>query len=333
MNPHVAVVVLNWNGWQDTLPCLDSLAHQAYQNTSIIVVDNASTDGSRDRIAAWPDNSGKHWVRRQFVGDANTPMADQVDTLGHGDFVYLQSDINGGFAAGNNLGIRLALACRSVYVWILNNDTEVHHRALDALVNCAEKDNSIGMCGSLLVYHDARDQLQACGGVIFDYWRAMGKQLGHGLNPKSNEINAILGAPLSYIAGASLLARSEMILEVGAFEEKYFLYFEEIDWAERARNWKMAVAADSVVYHKEGASIGTASRGRRSVMSQYYLNRNVILFYARFHQLLLPMAILRVIRELLHQIKKRDGPMCAATWLALSHGITQRSGKVELKIS
>lgn len=330
MNPHVTVVVLNWNGWQDTLPCLDSLALQAYQNTSIIVVDNASTDGSRDRIAAWPDNGGKQWVRRQFVGDANTPMADQVDTLGHGDFVYLQSDVNGGFAAGNNLGIRLALACQAVYVWILNNDTEVDPSALTALVACAEGDAAIGMCGSILVYHDSRNQIQACGGVNFNYWRAAGKQVGHGLDPQSSELEAVLRTPLTYIAGASLLARARMILDVGVFEEKYFLYFEELDWAARASDWKMAVAPDSVVFHKEGASIGTASRSRRSALSQYYLNRNILLFYARFHKMLLPLAIARVVRELLHQIKKKDRSLSTVTWRALVDGLLLRTGRVDL---
>src|SRR3569623_1356625 len=284
-SPHVTVIVLNWNGWRETLPCLDSMAVQKYQNMSIIVVDNASKDDSKNRIVAWPGN------------------------------------------AGNNLGIRLALEHRSNYVWILNNDTEVHSLALDALVQSAEQDPAIGMCGSVLVYHDARDQIQAIGGVNFNYWRAMGEQIGHGLDPQNINSDMPLNEPLSYIAGASLLARAEMILEVGTFEERYFLYFEEIDWAERAKGWKIAVSLDSVVYHKEGASIGTASRSRRSVLSQYYLNRNVLLFYARFHKLLLPVAIARVVRELLRQMRMKDWPLLGATWRALIDGILSREGR------
>ena len=330
MYPHVTVVVLNWNGWQDTLQCLDSLALQGYQNTSIIVVDNASTDGSKDRIVQWSDDGGKEWVRRQFVIDASAPERFSMDVLCHGDFVYIQSEVNGGYAAGNNLGIRLALEYRAIYVWVLNNDTEVHPLALDALVICAEDDPSIGMCGSILIYHDSRNQIQACGGVSFNYWRAIGKQVGHGLDPQSMELEAVLRTPLSYIAGASLLARAQMIRDVGVFEESYFLYYEEIDWAERAKAWKMAVAQDSVVFHKEGASIGTASRGRRSALSQYYLNRNLLLFYARFHKLLLPIAIARVVRELLKQIKMRDSQLLGATWRALMDGILLRAGRIEL---
>lgn len=330
MKLHVTVVVLNWNGYQDTLQCLDSLALQEYQNMSIIVVDNASTDGSKDRIVKWSEQGGKEWVSRQFVLDASAPQQHDLDILSNGDFVYIQSEVNGGFAAGNNLGIRLALAHRAIYVWILNNDTEVHPLALDALVVCAEKDPAIGMCGSVLIYHDTRNQVQAFGGVSFNYWRAVGKQLGHGLDPKSKELDAVMCMPLSYIAGASLLARAQMIREIGAFEESYFLYFEEIDWAERAKEWKMAVAPDSIVFHKEGASIGTASRGRRSVLSQYYLNRNLLLFYVRFHKLLLPIAIARVMRELLKQLKMGDRQLLGATWWALRDGILLRAGRIDL---
>ena len=328
MNPHVAVIVLNWNGWQDTLQCLDSLALQKYSNASIIVIDNASTDGSKDRIEKWSGDGGKEWVRRKFIIDSCMPVNPDINELCNGDFVYIQSEINGGFAAGNNLGIKLALECRATYVWILNNDTEVHPLALDALVFCAEKDSSIGMCGSVLIYHDSRNHIQACGGVGFNYWRAAGKQIGQGLDPNM-KLDAVLRTSLSYIAGASLFARSKMILDVGVFEERYFLYFEEIDWAERAKGWKLAVALDSFVFHKEGASIGTASRGRRSALSQYYLNRNLLLFYARFHKVLLPIAIARVVRELLQQIKMRDRKLLFATWRALIDGIMLRAGRID----
>ena len=328
MSPHVAIVVLNWNGWQDTLQCLDSLVLQGYSNASIIVVDNASTDGSKGSLMKWPDDGGKEWVRRRFVIDASVPVKLSLDVLCHGDFVYIQSEVNGGFAAGNNLGIRLALEYQAIYVWVLNNDTEVHPLALGALVIRAEEDPAIGMCGSILIYHDSRNQIQACGGVSFNYWRATGKQVGHGLDPGSMQLEAVLRTPLSYISGASLLARSKMILDIGVFEERYFLYYEEIDWAERAKSWKMAVARDSVVFHKEGASIGTASRGRRSALSQYYLNRNVLLFYARFHKVLLPIAIARVVRELLQQIKMRDRQLLGATWRALIDGVLARDGRI-----
>lgn len=330
MNPHVTVIVLNWNGWQDTLQCLDSLVHQSYPNMSIVVVDNASTDGSEDYLLNWPEKGGKDWLCRQFSIHPSMSNSPCPDTLRNGDFVFIQSGVNGGFAAGNNLGIQLALKHQAAYVWILNNDTEAHPAALEALVHCAETDPAIGMCGSILIYHDSRNQMQACGGGNFDYWRATGQQIGHGLDP-SKKLDAIQSTPLTYVAGASLLARAEMIRKIGAFEERYFLYYEEIDWAERAKAWKMAVAPESLVYHKEGASIGTSDRGRRSVLSQYYLSRNLLLFYARFHKRLFPLAMARVMREIWLQIKMKDRQLLSATWRALIDGVLLRDGPVNFK--
>jgi GT2 family glycosyltransferase len=185
------------------------------------------------------------------------------------------------------------------------------------------------MCGSLLVYHDARNQLQSVGGTHYQYWRATGRPLGSGLDPRQPGLEKVLEESLSYIAGASLLARAEMIADIGPFEERYFLYFEEIDWAARARHWRLAVALDSIVYHKEGASIGTSTRDRRSPLAQYYLNRNLLLFYSRFHKLKFPVAVLRVLQEWRSQIKRKDGQLARVTWRALLDGMRMRIGPVD----
>ncbi|WP_341677870.1 glycosyltransferase family 2 protein [Niveibacterium sp. SC-1] len=325
--PHVTVVLLNWNGWRDTLACLESLLRSEYGNASVVVVDNASTDGSRAHIESWAATERTPgFARAAFIAAGE---ALPFGALAAGDLLYVQSPVNGGFAAGNNHGIRAALAGGADYVWILNNDTEIDCRALSALVQKVEDDPRIGMCGSLLVYYDAREQVQACGGVSFSYWRALGQQIGYGLNPANIDSGRILQQPLTYVAGASLLARSAMIREVGAFEERYFLYYEEIDWAERAAHWKLAVALDSVVYHKEGGSIGTASRQKRSPLSQYYLNRNLILFYGRFHKMRLPVAIMRVCKELAQRIKYGDYHLARVTWRALVDGVRVSDGPID----
>src|SRR3569623_987286 len=88
-SPHVTVIVLNWNGWRETLPCLDSLAVQKYQNMSIIVVDYASKDDSKNRIVAWPGNAGKTWVKRQFSIDNGVGGGAGRVGLCIGDFFYM----------------------------------------------------------------------------------------------------------------------------------------------------------------------------------------------------------------------------------------------------
>ena len=323
--PHITVVLLNWNGWRDTLACLGSLANLTYRNASVVVVDNASTDGSRAELIGWMRRRTAAG-RRMFEScvDDDGPVS-----LAHGDLIYIQSATNGGFAAGNNQGIRFALARGTQYVWILNNDTEVEPDALTALFARVASDPAIGMCGSLLIYHDARHQVQAWGGVAFDRWRANGVHLAHGLRPEEVAGRSMTEDRLSYVVGASMLVSAAMIREVGLMEERYFLYYEELDWAERARpRWQLAVAADSIVYHKEGGSIGTSSRSQRSVTSQYYLNRNLLLFYARFYKWLLPIAVARVLREAMHRAKARQWALARTTMRGLLDGVRRRDGNV-----
>src|SRR5699024_6413658 len=119
--PDVFIIVLNWNGWKDTNECIRSLEKLDYPNFHIIVVDNASTDDSVNKIQV------------QYPG-----------------VFILRTAENKGYAGGNNEGIRYAMANGADYIWILNNDTVVELGALWPLVEKMEKNSKIGICGSLL---------------------------------------------------------------------------------------------------------------------------------------------------------------------------------------
>lgn len=320
----VCIIIINWNGWKDTLECLESLRSLAVQNFSVVVVDNASTNDSRQQLLDW----GSRTDALKFVGVIDEHEIDQSRLpLQAKAWVYLQSSRNGGFAAGNNLGIRLALNAGCEYIWLLNNDTVVEPDALVALERRMAADTGIGMCGSMLRYYDNRQIVQAVGGVRFSYLLGRGEQLGQGLTVADPRLSALVNETPTYVAGASLMVSSEFLREVGLMEESYFLYFEEIDWAVRAeRKWKVATATDSVVYHKEGASIGTASLKKRSSLSQYYLNRNLIRFYMLRKPLLLPVAIFRVLRELLKLLIQRDYQLAGTTYHAFVDALLMRSG-------
>src|SRR5689334_13312211 len=137
MSPSVSVVLLNWNGWKDTIPCVESLRQLGYANVQIVVVDNASTDESEERIrAACPD------------------------------VTLLQSGANRGFAGGNNVGIRYALEHSADYVWLLNNDTLVRPNTLSALVARAESDPRIGFVGSKILYASRPDLVWYAGATL-----------------------------------------------------------------------------------------------------------------------------------------------------------------------
>jgi GT2 family glycosyltransferase len=223
-SPPVVCVIVNWNGWRDTLPCLQSLAGQDYPALHTLVVDNASTDDSVDRIrAAFPE------------------------------IELIQSPANRGFASGCNLGARLALERGANFVWLLNNDTVAPPDTLIKLVAAASNPQT-GMVGTVLRYAHNPDQVQAWGGGTIV------RSLGYGTHFLAP---AALG-PDSFLTFASVLIRRELFESVGFLDEGFFMYFEDSDLCFRARaaGWQFAVASDTAVLHKEGGSNTSRSNPR-----------------------------------------------------------------------
>jgi GT2 family glycosyltransferase len=220
----VVCVVLNWNGCRDTISCLQSLAEQDYPALQIVVVDNNSTD---DSVAH---------IREAF------PSVEM-----------LQSPANHGFAAGCNLGTRLALERSAAFVWLLNNDTVVPPDTLTKLI-AAASDSQTGMVGTVLRYAHNPAKVQAWGGGSIV--RSMGFAR-HFYAPAALDSN-------SYLTFASVLLRRELLQGVGLLDEGYFMYFEDADLSFRARaaGWRLAVAADTAVLHKEGGSVSPNRNSR-----------------------------------------------------------------------
>ncbi len=225
----VVTVVLNWNGWRDTVACLESLRNSDV-TPRVIVVDNGSTDGSGDRIRA------------------EAPWAQLV-----------QLPSNRGFAGGMNAGIVAALrgAPGVDYVWVLNNDTLAEPSTLSRIVALGDSDPRIGIVGSRLVDADGTGRIQAVGGGTVNRW----------LGTTSTHLESSSKA-CDHLVGASLLVRRSLLRQIGGFDERYFFYLEDTDLSLRARRagWRLAVAEDATVIHRRGASIsdGSSSRSLRS---------------------------------------------------------------------
>jgi GT2 family glycosyltransferase len=276
-DPLVYTVVLNYNGWRDTLECLASLDTLTYANHQVVVVDNASPDGSEAEL-------------RQARPDVT----------------LLQSGANLGYAGGNNVGIRYALAGGADHVWILNNDTLVEPDALTQSVARMAQRPDAGMCGSKLVYHHDRSTVQAWGGASYNRWLGTIRLLGHGEAATRAVDLGALERQLDYIVGASLLVSRPFLEAIGLLREDYFLYFEELDWALRAHGrFGVIVAPESVVYHKEGASIGgNQHSGSKSRLADYYAIRNRLLITRRFFPYALPTVYLGLIPTLLNRARR-----------------------------
>ena len=217
MRPFVSILILNWNGAEETIACAHSLGELEYPSREIVVIDNGSTDSSVDEIV-------------KAIPEAT----------------LIQSASNLGFAAGNNLGINYALSRRAEYVWLLNSDTTVQPDALSALVETACSSDQIGVVGSVLRPMGAQIAVEAWGGGVI--YPALGWA-----ERKTRPFAAVW----AWVSGASMLIRTEMLEEVGLLDERYFFFMEDVDLCYRAARagWGVRVASDSVVYHRGQAAV------------------------------------------------------------------------------
>jgi GT2 family glycosyltransferase len=304
-SPRAACILLNWNGWRDTIECLESVFRLNYPEFLVVVCDNASSDRSLERIKEWARGAILAESGNGRLGHLTSPpfpkpiryqeltreQAESGDASYDAQLVLIQVGANPGFAGGNNVGLRYALNDPKCQVfWLLNNDTVVDPDALSALICYAQRLPSVGLCGSLhLSYHDPR-KVMAQGGMPYSRWTGRAQ-----LPPPdgSKELDSHV-ASLGFINGASMLASRALLEQVGLMEESYFLYFEEHDWAARAKGkFQLGYSRESVIYHKEGATIGSSrDRTKRSLLSEMYASRNKILFTKRFYPWAVPSVML-----------------------------------------
>ena len=217
--PQVCCVILNWNGWRDTIGCLDSLKSCDYPAVKIIVVDNGSTNDSVASISA-----------------------------AHPDILLLQSGQNLGFAYGNNIGIRWGLEKNFDYFWLLNNDTTTAPEALCALIAKAESDRKIGAVASISYFASAPDRIEAWAGGRVNLWT------GFVENTRTPHDDDWFEA----LYGASMLVSAEALKDAGLLDEGFFLYLEETELCLRLRKkgWRLAAAPNSRIWHKVNGSTG-----------------------------------------------------------------------------
>ncbi len=248
LTPNVAIVVLNWNGADDTLACLNSLAALTYPNFNVIVVDNGSTDDSLDKLRTYSS---------------------------HYPLVLLETGRNLGYAGGNNVGTRHALEHDADFVLVLNNDTTVAPDLLEQLVGAARRNPDTGVFSARVMYFDNPDK------VWFDgaRWNESSLQLEWpGQGARETEIDTI-DHDTDYACGAALFFRAEVARQIGLLDESFFLVWEEVDWCFRARKagWRNIVVATAKIWHKIGVSFGSES----SPLRTYFSVRNELLWFSR----------------------------------------------------
>lgn len=328
MKENTAIILLNYNGWQDTIECINSLQLLEGQRYSTFIVDNASTDDSYENIKKYVQENYLSLGYKELSIIDNPPSFQKNET--QGNFIFLiKSESNGGFAAGNNIGLKIALHLGSFdYFWLLNTDTVITPKTMAPMIKAFKSNQSIGVVGSVLVYMNT-DTIQAVGGVKFHYLLGRGDQLGNGAVLSDAIKYADFTDDLDYIAGASMMVNSSFIKDVGLMTEEYFLYFEELDWFFKAKKkgYSLAVALESVVYHKEGASIGTSSVQQKSLLAEYYLTRNLLLCYRNLLPIYLPFALARNLINAIRLIGRNDKKRIYVILVATLDALIGRKGR------
>ncbi len=330
--PRVYVIVLNWNGWRYTIPCLESVIRLSYSNICIIVCDNGSTDDSVLHIL--------NWAKTELPGrtDARARMSSMVivdageagragPSIADGNLILLRIPENLGFAGGNNAGLEFALARGDLdYAWLLNNDTVVESRSLDHLVEKMHRSPGVGICGSTLLYDDDPATFQVRG-ATYNKWLGRTRLLGSVVDTHSLAADEDEPARRSdYVVGASMLVSRSFLRDVGLMSDEYFLYFEELDWTLRAGPaYGFAQAPRSIVHHKGGAATG-ATRSLKSATGAYYGTRSRILFTRKFYPYAFPTVIFAILLSALTQLVRGQFKIGITMLIGANDGLHGRTG-------
>src|SRR2546428_1885549 len=230
------VVILNWNGGGSIRQCLQSVLHQTYATYRVVVVDNASTDGSRDI------------VRDEFPEVTLVPLPESLH-----------------FARGTNAGVREALRDpECAFIGTLNNDTRVDPEWLSELVRMAGA--RVGMVASKMVFIDRPNVLNSTGVSIGPDGSAMDRGWNSVDEGQFDQAVDVFGPS----AGAALYRR-DVLDSVGLFDEDFFAYYEDLDlaWRTRFAGWEARFAPQAIVHHKYSASYGSGNP-----MKTYLCERN-----------------------------------------------------------
>jgi GT2 family glycosyltransferase len=242
--PRLVAVVLNWNNAPDTLRCLAALEASDADGFEVVVVDNASTDGS---VAV---------LRARYP-----------------DLALLENRENLGYAGGNNVGIQYALDRGADYVLLLNDDAVVAPDALSALLDAAQDHPGVGFLGPKVLSLEEPRQLLSAGGILDREWRSSHRGADELDEGQFDEL-----AEVDWLSGCALLVSREAIRRVGMLDPAFFAYHEDVDWCYRGRQAGLGVllVPGAKVWHPD-----TRVQQLDSPLVTYYMARNSLLFLSK----------------------------------------------------
>ena len=293
-DPLVWAVVVNWNGRDVLEPCLRTLLASSYSNLSVLVVDNASSDGSAQ------------FVRDEFP---SVRVAEQSSNLG--------------FAAGVNAGLEYTLDEGADYVLLLNNDIELDGNAVSALVEAALAHPSSAFVGPMIYYADRPSVIWSAGGAV-SFWTGNIRHVGL----REEDAGQYVGVmEVDYVTACAVLASAEAVRTVGPMDEGYYMYNEDTDWCVRARDagFDVLFAPSARIWHKVSMSSG----GGLTPFKIYHRLRSTLRFFSLharpYHWFgIVPLTVVRTIGFAVRELVRGRGANVAAIVRSLWDSMTGR---------
>lgn len=273
MKALVSIILLNYNGAEDTIACLESLQKITYKTYKIIIVDNNSSDNSMLQLESYlKAHTANHFtVFNSFDEAIQSEEKQKKVTL-------LQTGKNGGYGYGNNIGIKYALKKYADYILVLNNDTIVKSDFLEPMVLMCEEDKNIGIASGKIYFYDRPDTFWFNGGK---YIPCTAKVEHSNFNEK--DVGQVPNEPITFISGCMWLIPKDIFSAVGLINEEYFMYIEDLEFCQRVlnKNYTLKICDSSYILHKAGS----ASGGHLSDFSVYWMAKNKIRFISNNIQL------------------------------------------------
>ena len=273
MLPKVYVILVNWNGEKDTIPCLDTLLTVNYDNMHVVISDNGSQTQSIKALKDWAQ-----FNKLQMTSpDAASPIENtslRIKTL-----CLIESKKNLGFTGANTAGINYALEHNAAYVLFLNNDTLVTENFLVQMIDVAESESTYGMLGCKTYFADkdaitGKHKIWSLGGYEYVY--------GNPMNIGSKQFDRLEWKGVrenDLICGCCMLIRRKVIETIGVQDDDLFFGIDDVEYSLRAREngWENVLVLDAVIYHS-----GSHSVEGRTGLQLYYLFRNTYYFRNKY---------------------------------------------------
>jgi GT2 family glycosyltransferase len=288
----VSIIILNWNGWKDTIECLESLYQITYPNYDVVIVDNASEDESIEKIREYCENKIQvksnffeydsnnkpikiiEYTREESVNRRKELKFENINS--NKKLILIKNEKNYGFAEGNNIGIRFSLKnLNPQYICLLNNDTVVEKDFLNKLVDATEKDLFIGIIGPKILYYDHQEIINSAGAEI-NWKTGSGKNIGF-REIDEGQYNII--QDVDAVHGACMLIKKEVFFSVGLLDERFFILLEDTDFSIRAKKqgYRVLYYPHAKIFHKE-----ERSRKKIPIINLRYSIRNRLLISRKY---------------------------------------------------